>query len=523
MKVAKNKNVKKANIDTEYTYDQIQEMAKCADDPVYFIEKYVRVQHPTRGSIPFILYDFQRELIKSYHNHKSNIVLSARQTGKTATSCAYILWFSIFNEDTTTLCASNKNAGAMEIIHRIKYAYEELPHWLKPGVPEGGWNKHSIAFDNKSRIESTATSENSGRGMSISLLYVDEFAFVAPAIQQEFWASISPTLSTGGKCIISSTPNGDADLFAQLWRTSEQIHAANDESFDDIDYFIPTHIEWDQPPGRDEKFKQEQISKVGEAKWRQEYLCEFLSSDPLLIDSQFLSLQNPIVQKYRYTLINEFRFWEQLKPRNTYIVGVDPSGGTGNDFSVVEVFHFPSLVQVAEYRTNTMSSPELYKKVKWLIQIMETQGCMCYFTAENNGVGEGFLSLYMNDDTPPALSELVTDKSGSKFGMNTNVKTKIKSCMSFKRLFESGKVRIKSKILLNELKNYVRSKGSYNANTGATDDCISALLLVVRILECISNFEDAAFDTLYSFEEDPLYGHGENDKGIDQDPLPFIF
>ena len=180
----------------------------CKTDPVYFIENYCRIQHPIRGAISFDLYDYQKDMIRAYHEKKSVVVLSARQTGKSPVSSMFLLWFAMFHKDKTVLIASNKNSGAMEMISRIQYAYMHIPNFLKPGVTEDGWNKHSMKFENVSRIISEATSENSGRGMSISLLYLDEFAFVPPNIADEFWTSITPTLATGGDCIMSSTPNG---------------------------------------------------------------------------------------------------------------------------------------------------------------------------------------------------------------------------------------------------------------------------------------------------------------------------
>src|ERR1700722_11179338 len=223
------------------------------NDPVYFIQKYVKIQHPTLGIIPFKLRPYQIKMILAYNSKRFTIVLSARQTGKSETAGAYLLWYACFHDAKNVLIASNKNSNAMEMIHRIRLGYENLPHWLKPGVTEDGWNKHNIGFDNGTRIISEATSEKSGRGLSISLLFLDEFAHVAQNIQEEFWISIEPTLSTGGSCIMTSTPNGDSDIFAQTWNGA--IVEANG--------FCPIEVKWDEPPGRDEKFKEETIARIG--------------------------------------------------------------------------------------------------------------------------------------------------------------------------------------------------------------------------------------------------------------------
>lgn len=167
----KNPGLKRSNVPVEYTREMIVELQRCAMDPVYFIKNYVYIKHAKRGKIKFDLYDYQEEMVKKYHSNRFNIVLSARQTGKTETTCAFLLWSAIFKPDQTILVASNKSKNAMEIIAKIQYAYEELPHWLKPGIDENSWNKHTCAFDNKSRIVATTTSADSGRGMAISLLY----------------------------------------------------------------------------------------------------------------------------------------------------------------------------------------------------------------------------------------------------------------------------------------------------------------------------------------------------------------
>lgn len=519
----KNDRIKRAHEKTEYTVEQIQELQRCAEDVVYFCKKYVKVRHPVRGSIPFVLYPYQEKMMKLYQENRFSVVLSARQTGKSQTSAIFLLWYALFHEDKTILIASNKNAGAMEMIYRIQYAYEELPSWLKPGVTEDGWNKHAVGFDNGSRIISTATSEDSGRGMSISLLFLDEFAFVPPNVQEAFWTSISPTLSTGGSCIVTSTPNGDSNLFAQIWRSAECGNLVG-ESEQNI-AFVPFRVKWDEPPGRDDKFKQQQIAILGELKWRQEFECEFLSSDALLIDSTYTAMLENRAKGAASKVINGITFWKDPKPGETYLVAVDPATGSGNDFSVIECFHFPSLEQVAEFRSNTMSTSVIYPKLKWLLNLFDGMGATCYFSVENNGVGEGLISLFVNDETPPNFAELVSESGGTRLGMNTNVRTKIKACINFKEMVEKGRVTIYSKLLLTELKNFVRRRGSYQAQTGSTDDCIAACLVITRILEEISSFEQGAFEKLYTYEEERGAYRLPSENNDDQydDPMPMIF
>jgi len=264
------------------TEEQILEFARCADPvtgPEYFMTNYFYIQHPTRGSIQYKPYEYQIRLIDAYHNNRFSISLMPRQTGKTISAAGYLLWYAMFVPDSTILVAAHKYLGAQEIMQRIRYSYENCPDFIRAGVTS--YNKGSLDFENGSRIVSQTTTENTGRGMSISLLYCDEFAFVRPTIASEFWTSITPTLSTGGKCIITSTPNSDEDQFAQIWR------AAND-CFDEYgnttalgkNGFKAFSSKWQETPGRDDAWAQQMRSQLGEERFRREMEC--ITQDSIL-------------------------------------------------------------------------------------------------------------------------------------------------------------------------------------------------------------------------------------------------
>jgi len=415
----------------------------------------------------------------------------------TETSSAFLLWHAIFKSDQTILIASNKSQNAMEIIGKIQYAYEELPDWLKPGVDPSNYNKLSMTFDNKSRIIATTTSENSGRGLAISLLYCDEYAFVRPHIANQFWDSILPTISTGGSVIISSTPNGDVGKFAELWRGAE---SGLNEFKNGL-----VHVPWDAPPGRDEKFKKEMIGLLGERKWRQEYLCEFLSEELTLIDTSIITpaemrVQDRIKtnQHIKHSVNSDrFQFFEYLKKDVTYLVGVDPSTGNGNDGGVIQVFEFPSMIQVMEYCTNTLSPQIMYTELKSILKFLEQATEEIYFSVENNGVGQGVLASYEGDTDPP-LAALVSDAGSKMKGVNSNAKSKMRACIQFKEAFERGKLTLNSPELLKELKSFVRHSGSYAAQTGATDDRIMACMVCYYIIQQLATNNSEAYDMIYS-------------------------
>lgn len=411
-------------------------------------------------------------------------------THNSQTSAAFLLWFAMFYDDKTILVASNHNGNAMELISRMQYMFEELPIWLKPGVNIDGWNKHEIGFDNGSRIISQATTEKTGRGLSISVVFVDELAFIRPSIQQAFWTSISPTLSTGGFCIITSTPNGDSDLFAELWRGA----------LAGVNGFKHLFVDWRKVPGRDEKWADIERGKIGELKFRQEYDCELISSDALLFDSIFLMNLTRKIEKIPYVKNPlGFLMWEQIKERGTYLVSVDPATGSGNDFTSIEVFSFPDLNQVMEYRSNTTSTKTVYGHIKKLLEYLEKKQCFVYFSLENNTIGEGLISLYEVDETFPNNVDVISgDEDKNRIGFRTDKKAKLRSAMALKSLVETGKITVRSRELLQEMKNYIRKGGSYEAQVGGTDDAISAMMIMCRMLLEISSFDDSAYDMFYS-------------------------
>lgn len=509
----KNKYLKPANTEVQMTHEQMMEFVKCKEDPVYFCRNYVKIMHPTRGSIPLDLYDYQEDMIRMYQEHDRVIVMSARQTGKSVIASAVLAHVAFFNFQKTILIVSNHNQNSMEMVSRIRDIYENLPNWLKPGVDPDNFNKHELVFDNKSRIISKATTKDSGRGLSISLLYCDELAFVNPHIQEEFWTAINPTLSTGGSAIITSTPNGDQGLFADLWRSAVA----------GVGKFKSLHVPWDAPPGRDEQFKRDMIAEVGEQKWKQEFECQFISSEALLISSLHLNkITDEINDIQPLREIHDFTFWQQIKSGSTYIIGVDPSQGGGNDFSVINIFDFPNLEQVAQYRHNTMNTNEVYNMLKNILLYIQGKGASAYFSVENNGVGEGIIALYEQDEQAPQEAVFISDTSGkNRRGFTTTSKSKIKSCITFKQLFESGVIKISSSVLLSELKSYVRNKGSYAAQHGATDDCIASVLIVIRILLQLSSYDDNAYDILYTNDFGRIttdeWENSKSDQDFDED------
>ena len=509
-----NPYLKKANEEYDYTGDLLLELEKCRKDVLYFVNNYCQLQHPVHGSAPFTLRPYQKRVLKAFQENRLSILLAARQIGKSWLAGAFLLWYAAFKFEQTILILSNKNDNAMEMIHRVRFMYERLPHWLKPGLTADGWNKHSVAFDNGSRIISQATSENSGRGLSVSLLFLDEFAFVRDGVAEEFWTSVSPTLATGGSCIMASTPNGDTNRFAVLWRGA---NSRQDPTSAGINGFFPVQVEWFEPPDRDEAFKEKEIAKIGNAKWLQEYECEFLSSDPTLIDAIVLANLHDLTKDNKPVgTLGEVMFFKPPVKGVTYLVGVDPSSGNGNDYTDFEVYEFPSMQQIAQYRSNTASTVISYHLLKKLLNYLESTGSTVYFSVENNGLGEALMALYENDDTPPVNSEFISEAGQGRKGMATTGKSKIKACATLKEMVERNNIRIVSPVTVQELKDFIRKGGSYGAKYGATDDSVMATIIIIRLLEEIASFDQEAYDTVHTHSYE-VEGYDHFDKYVNND------
>lgn len=164
--------LKRAGEAVELSAKHIKEYKRCMKDPVYFAEHYIKIVHVDKGLIPIKLYDYQKRILQELKNNRFNILLSCRQSGKTTTTVCFLLWFVLFHADKRCAILANKGATARQIVGRIELAYMNLPKWLQQGVSD--WNKGSFGLENGSSIMSAATSSDSVRGESFSVVFVDE-------------------------------------------------------------------------------------------------------------------------------------------------------------------------------------------------------------------------------------------------------------------------------------------------------------------------------------------------------------
>lgn len=509
------KLVKSPYQNEEYTEAQLIELAKCANDPKYFIREHCWIQHPTKGRMKFNLFPYQNELIDSYHNYRYSIALISRQMGKSTAAAAYLLWYSMFMPDQTILIAAHKYSGASEIMSRIRFAYETLPDYLRAGAVS--YNKGSIEFDNGSRIIAQATTENTGRGLSISLAYLDEFAFVRPSIAKEFWTSLSPTLSTGGKCIITSTPNQDDDQFAIIWKEANKcIDEYGNEKEVGKNGFKAYSADWKEHPDRDEAWAEVERGKIGEERFRREHLNEFIAFDETLIDSIKLANMEP---KQPYAINGQVRWFKPPVVGRIYMVALDPSLGTGGDNAAIEVYELPGMKQVAEWQHNKTPVQQQVRIVQQITRYIETETggqSEIYYSMENNSLGEAALVVVeeLGEENFPGtfLSESRQHGNAKRYrrGFTTTHKSKISACSKLKHWVETDKIEVASNNLLRELKTFIARGNSYAAKDGETDDLVMSTILIVRMAQEITKYEEDAFEYFADiFDDDD-----------DMDPMP---
>ncbi len=501
-----------------YTEQQLREVIKCADPatgPQYFLDNYFYIQHPTRGRMVYKPFEYQRRLVDTYHNYRYSISLMPRQTGKSTTAAGYLLWYAMFVPDSTILVAAHKYTGSQEIMQRIRYAYESVPDYIRAGVTS--YNKGSIDFDNGSRIVSATTTENTGRGMSISLLYCDEFAFVRPGIASEFWTSISPTLATGGKCIITSTPNSDEDQFAQIWRQANKcLDEYGNTTELGVNGFKAYRSKWQEHPDRDEKWADEMRAQLGEERFRREMECEFIIFDETLINPIHLAEMagiDPIEKQ------GQVRWYKRPEKSCVYLVALDPSLGTGGDPAAIQVLELPSMKQVAEWQHNKTPVQQQVKILAEVVKgISESIGSVndVYYSVENNTLGEAalvaineygeenFKGIFLSEPKRAGVSRTY------RKGFTTTNKTKLAACAKLKQLIETKKLHIASKALVSELKTFVAAGNSFAAKLGEHDDLVMSMLLAVRMATFLREY-DPMLDSKLKDESDELIM-----------PMPFI-
>ena len=467
-----NPHLKRVNMPMQLTEEQVREYVKCAKDPIYFIENYVKIITLDKGFVQISLYPFQRQAVKDINDNRRVIVKAGRQVGKTTMVVGYILWYILFNEDKFVAILANKAPTAREILNRIKIAYEALPLWLQQGVRT--WNKGDIELENNCRVMATSTASSAIRGYSISLLYLDEFAFVPSNIADEFFTSVYPTISSGtqSKILISSTPNG-MNHYYRMWTEA----AEGQNGF--------KHIEanWRQVPGRDQAWADEQRRVLGEQKFLQEMECEFMGSSGTLLSAA--ALKSLAFIKPIHLTENGIKIYQAPIPEHSYIIIADTSRGKGLDYSAFSVIDVTSIPyrQVCTYKDNNIS-PLVYPSI---IKRMGDYYNQAYVLVEINDNGQQVVdSLFEDYDYENILSTVeikgkvaITWGYGNKSyrGIRTTKSVKRLGCSLMKNLLEGQKLIIQDFETISELSTFISKGTSFEAEEGSHDDLVMTLVL----------------------------------------------
>lgn len=466
-----NLNLKRRNVSIEYTQEQINEYLKCANDPIYFIESYVKIISVDKGLISFSLYDYQKEMVDLATKERYVICKMPRQCGKTTTIVGTMLWYVLFHENYNVAILANKLSQAREILSRIQLAYEHLPRWLQQGIIE--WNKGNVELENGSKILASSTSSSAIRGGSFNMIYLDEFAFVPNNMQEQFFSSVYPTISSGqtSKVLITSTPNG-LNLFYKLWKDSEE----------ERNNYKRINIHWSDVPGRDEKWREETIKNTSEDQFRVEFECEFVGSTSTLIHPvvlRRLTYETPIKSN------EHIKVYEEPSKQGVYIVVADTSRGVNGDYSAFVVFDVTTIPYKvsAVYRNNEISTL-LYPNI--IYQFAQHYN-NAYILVESNDVGKQVADIIYSDleyeqvfwcSQDPKSGQYISGgyRGSAQVGVRTTKSVKRIGCSNFKSMVENDKIIINDYNLLNELFRFVAKGESYEAEEG-NDDLVMCCVL----------------------------------------------
>ena len=456
-----NPNVKRDGVLQQWTPDLLQEYKKCMNDPIYFVETYVKVISLDDGMVPFILYPYQRRMFEQFQENRFSIVLACRQSGKSISACAYLLWYVLFNPEKTVAILANKGATAREMLNRITLMLENIPFFLQPGSK--ALNKGSLEFSNNSRILAAATSGSSIRGMSVNLLYLDEFAFVERAA--EFYTSTYPVVSAGKdtKVIVTSTANGIGNQFHKIWEGSVQ----------EINEFKNFRVDWWDVPGRDEKWKEQTISNTSQLQFDQEFGNTFFGTGDTLVNADTL-LNLRAKPPKRYMEGGLLKIYEEPIKGHDYIMTVDVSKGRGQDYSTFTLIDISvrPFAQVAVYRNNTIS-PLLFPNIIYKYAKPYNDA---YVVVESNDQGSVVCNgLY--HDLEYENMHVESSVKANAIGIEINRKTKRLGCSAIKDILENKRLTINDDSTILEISTFEAKGQSYEASDGNHDDLMMNLVL----------------------------------------------
>ena len=468
-----NPNLKKANVAQEWTKGEVEEYTKCMKDPLYFIQTYIKIVSLDEGLIPFNLYDFQKEMVGTFHNNRFTICKLPRQSGKSTTIIAYLMHYILFNPMVSVAILANKAATARDLLGRLQLAYENLPKWLQQGVMT--WNKGSLELENGSKILASSTSASAVRGGSYIIIFLDEFAYVPVNVAEQFFSSVYPTISSGKttKVVIVSTPHG-MNMFYKLWSDAENK----------INSYIPIEVHWSEIPGRDEEWKTETIKNTSQSQFNTEFECEFLGSIDTLISPHKLrtmAYKNPRQSNAGLDL------YENPQEGRTYMLTADVSRGTKNDYSAFIVFDVSEMPYriVAKFRDNEIKPLIFPSKIHGVAKAYNK----AFVLIEINDIGEQVASTMQFDlEYDNLIMSSMRGRAGqilgggfsggrAQLGVRTTKAVKRIGCSNLKQIIEDDKLIIEDLDMISELSTFIIKGSSFQADEGCTDDLVACLFM----------------------------------------------
>jgi hypothetical protein len=469
--------LKRVGVQVNFTEEQVQEYIKCSPDPIYFA-KYIKIITLDEGVTDFKMYDFQKDMINTFHNNRFTIMKCPRQVGKTTTTVAYLLWTVLFKDSQSIAVLANRGETARGILNKLQLAYENLPMWLQQGVIE--WNKGRIELENGSVIVASSTSSSAARSGSFNIVFLDEFAFVPSNIATEFFTSVYPVITAGTKTkiIIVSTPNG-MNLFYKIW--TDAINKRNN--------YIPFEVHWSMVPGRDEAWKEETIKNTSEHQFKQEFETEFLGSTNTLISGtklQQLAYKQPIAEHdkmviYEYPIKGD----DFQKKDHLYAITVDISEGRNLDSSAFSVFDISTTPykQVATYKSSSIS-PILFPTVIYNAAKLYNDAYILVEINNNPQVAdiihqdleyENLWKVFTGNKKPQQLHSGFG--RGVQMGVKMSPAVKRIGCSNLKTLIEGDKLIVEDFDTISELTTFVANKTSFAAEDDNNDDLVMTLVL----------------------------------------------
>jgi hypothetical protein len=449
---------------------QLKEIVTCGKDPVHFMNKYCKIQHATRGLIPFKTYPFQDDCVKDFNAHRFNIVLKSRQLGLSTVTAMYAVWMAIFHKDKNILIIATKQAVAVNIVKKVKLAIKALPPWLiLPEIKSS--TKQHIEFTNGSMIKAIPTSEDAGRSEALSLLIIDEAAFIRNF--DELWMGLYSTLSTGGRAIILSTPNGMGGKYYELYTQAESKQ----------NKFHGIRLPWDVHPERDQAWFDEETKNMSAKQIAQELMCDFVSSGDTFISAELmdklrLQLENPID---KWGPDRDVWVWKYATPDHDYVISADVARGDGSDYSAFQILDKSTSEQVAEFKGKI--PPDKFAELLAEAGRKYNNAMICperntYGWATNQRLIDlGYKNLYFKSSKDKYDALYGEGISASKVGFDTQGGTKEKALTKMEEWIRNDQVRLRSSRLFDELKTFVTAGDKIKAIKGKNDDLVMSLAI----------------------------------------------